>query len=175
MASGFKLLEKKLSQASNFVNSQRLLHINLKQVLLCSIKNLIFVNIKPRISVWHFQKVPCSHIWSKEILKAFFGNYKNIACNVIRPHTNVFPVPLSKKSVYLHISALMSTINFEVSSMLLCYTLKPIGGNACWVTPTLSPLVPVIGQRICQMSYWRLIFYFPMCAVLLTVNTCYSC
>lgn len=133
------------------------------------------MNSKPRISAWHFQKVPCSHIQSKEILKAFFSNYKNIACNVLRPHTSVFAVPLSKKYVYLHVSALMSTINFEERSTLLGYTLKLIGGNPCWVTATLSTLVPVIGQRICQTSYCRLIFYFPVCAVSCTIHPCYYC
>lgn len=147
----------------------------MKKVCPCTSLNLIFVNSKPRISAWHFQKVPHSPTQSKDILEAFFANYKNVVCNVLRPHTSVFPVPWVK-GMFTH-TFLLRCLQL-ISSQGQCSFAIPwnlIGGNPCWVTPTLNPLVPVIGKRICQMSYCSLISYYPACVVLCTVHPCYYC
>lgn len=157
------------------VNRQPVSDIRMKQVCSCTTLNLVFLNSTPRISAWHFQEVPHSHMQSKEIFESFFANYKNVACNVLRPHTGVFPVPWVKDIfTYTFLFQCLQLISRQGQcSFAIPWNL--IGGNPCWVTPTLNPLVPVIGQRTCQISYCSLISYFPVCAVLCTVHPCHYC
>lgn len=146
----------------------------MKQVCACSTLNLIFVNRKSRILTWHFQNTTFTYT-----IKIHFGgllcNYKSVSCNAFRPHTSVFLVPWVKaRFTYTFLLWCLQLISRQ-SQCSFGIPWNLIGGNPCWVTATLNPLIPVITQTICQMCDCSPISYFTVCSFLCTVYSCYYC